>query len=112
MKDEYPPASESPVDLSGLTYAQRGAAKMIVSKCIASRMYFIKEILKAELEPWQAEVVEELDSGGTKLSIRSGHGVGKTALVAMLAVHFLSFRDDVKVIVTSPSADQMKDGLI
>jgi hypothetical protein len=100
------------MDLSGLSSAQRPAAKAVVAKCIQSREYFIKEILKAELQPWQLEVVRELDSGGTKLSIRSGHGVGKTALVAMLALHFLLFRDDVKIIVTSPSADQMKDGLI
>ena len=65
-----------------------------------------------ELVPWQLEVVEALDAGETKISIRSGHGVGKTALCAALALHFLCFRDDVKVIVTAPSADQMKDGLI
>ncbi len=100
------------MDLSGLSIAQQGAAKAVVEKCIHSRRYFIQEILEAELEEWQSEVVDALDAGETKLSIRSGHGVGKTAIVAMLAVHFVSFRDDVKVIVTSPSADQMKDGLI
>ena len=100
------------MDLSGLSHHQRQAAHAVVTKCIHSRAYFIKEVLNAELEIWQDEVVAELDSGGTKLSIRSGHGVGKTALVAILALHFLLFRDDVKIIVTSPSADQMKDGLI
>lgn len=100
------------MDISGLSLAQQGAAKSIIKKCIQSRRYFIKEILGAELEEWQEEVVDALDSGETKISIRSGHGVGKTALVAMLALHFLCFRDDVKVVVTSPSADQMKDGLI
>jgi hypothetical protein len=100
------------MDISGLSLAQQGAAKSIVSKCIMSRKYFIKEILGAEMEVWQEETIDELDSGGTKISVRSGHGVGKTALCAWLAVHFLCFRDDVKVIVTAPSADQMKDGLI
>lgn len=100
------------MDISGLSLAQQGAAKSIVAKCITSRKYFIKEILGMELEPWQEELVDALDGGETKASIRSGHGVGKTAIVAVLALHFLCFRDDVKVIVTSPSADQMKDGLI
>ena len=74
-------------------------------------MYFATEILGIEFEPWQAEVVDALDSGETKISIRSGHGVGKTMLCSVLALHFLLFRDDVKVIVTSPSRDQMNDGL-
>lgn len=100
------------MDISGLSIRQQGAAKAIVSKCIVSRKYFIQEILKAELERWQEEVIDQLDAGETKISIRSGHGVGKTMLCAVLALHFLCFRDDVKIIVTSPSADQMKDGLI
>ena len=101
------------MDISGLSLRQQGAAKAVIQKCIASREFFIKEILKVDhIEDWQLEVIRALDSGETKLSIRSGHGVGKTCCVAWLAVHFLSFRDDVKVIVTAPSADQMKDGLI
>lgn len=100
------------MDISGLSTRQQGAAKAVVNKCIHSRKYFIKEILGAELEQWQEDVIEDLDAGETKISVRSGHGVGKTMLCAVLALHFLCFRDDVKVIVTSPSADQMKDGLI
>lgn len=100
------------MDISGLSIAQQGAARSVVYKCIHSRKYFIVEILGAELETWQREVLEQLDTGETKISIRSGHGVGKTALCAWLAIHFLCFRDDVKIIVTAPSADQMKDGLI
>ena len=100
------------MDLSGFSATQRFEATQIVSKCITSRKYFFTEILGAELDKWQERVVDQLDSGVTKISIRSGHGVGKTALCALLALHFLCFRDDVKIIVTSPSSDQMKDGLI
>lgn len=100
------------MDISGLSFAQRQAALTVISKCIKSRKYFIKEVLGAELEEWQEEVVDWLDGGIKKISVRSGHGVGKTMLCAVLALHFLCFRDDVKVIVTAPSADQMKDGLI
>lgn len=95
-----------------LNTAQALAARKVVAKCIESRVYFIKEILGAEPEKWQAETLYVLDSGTNKISIRSGHGVGKTTLCAWLALHFLLFRDDVKIIVTAPSADQMKDGLI
>lgn len=100
------------MEIIGLTPPQAAEARKIVNACIRSRLYFIKEVLEAEPEAWQQEVLEALDDGETKLSIRSGHGVGKTALCAWLATHFLLFRDDVKVVVTAPSQDQMRDGLI
>lgn len=100
------------MDLGVLSLAQRPHAQKIVEHCVKSRKYFIKEILGVEyVEPWQEQVLEALDSGETKISVRSGHGVGKTALCSWLAVHFLCFRDDVKVIVTSPSQRQLSDGL-
>lgn len=100
------------MEIVGLTPPQARAARDIVRACIRSRMYFIREILEAEPEPWQKEVLEAMDKGHNKVSIRSGHGVGKTALCSWLALHFLLFRNDVKVIVTAPSQDQMRDGLI
>jgi len=78
-----------------------------------SRIWFIENVLKVEyIESWQREELEALDRGETKISIRSGHGVGKTAFCAWCGLHFLLFRDDVKVIITSPSLKQMTDGLI
>ena len=99
------------MDIGGLSLQQQSAAKSII-KCIESRTYFIREILGAEPEEWQQEVIDQLDAGETKISIRSGHGVGKTCLWAWLATHFVAFRDDVKVVVTAPNRDQMRDGLI
>lgn len=93
--------------------AQARAAREIVQACVKSRLFFVRELLGVDfIEPWQEELLRALDNGETKLSVRSGHGVGKTAVCAWAALHFLTFRDDVKVIVTAPSADQMKDGLI
>lgn len=101
------------MDLSFLGKAQQEAAREVIGLCVVSRVFFIKEILGVDhIEPWQMEVLEALDAGETKISIRSGHGVGKTCLCSWLAVHFLTFRDDVKVIVTSPSSKQLQDGLI
>lgn len=70
------------------------------------------ELLSKGIEDWQMLVLQELDDGATKESIRSAVGVGKTALVSWLALHFVLFRDDVKVIVTSPSFNQLQDGII
>jgi phage terminase large subunit len=101
------------MDLSFLNPTQRVLAEEVIRKCAMSRLYFVKEILDVKhVEEWQMEVLSALDAGETKLSIRSGHGVGKTALCSWCALHFLLFRDDVKVVVTSPSFKQMSDGLI
>lgn len=101
------------MDISFFEPRLKKLAMDIISKCAISRMYFITEILGVtHIEDWQREVIEALDSGETKISIRSGHGVGKTALCSWLALHFVLFRDDVKVIVTSPSFKQLTDGLI
>lgn len=101
------------MDLSFLSPPQREIAKDVIEQCAMSRIWFIENVLKVSyIEPWQREELEALDSGATKISIRSGHGVGKTCFCSWLALHFLLFRDDVKVIVTSPSQKQMSDGLI
>jgi len=101
------------MDISFLSPLQRDMANEIIEKCAVSRVFFVKEVLGVEdIEVWQLEELEALDAGVTKVSIRSGHGVGKTAFCSWLALHFLLFRDDVKVIVTSPSLKQMTDGLM
>jgi len=101
------------MDLSYMDPAQRTLANEVIVKCAKSREYFVRYVLQVEeIEDWQLEMLRALDSGKTKISIRSGHGVGKTAFCSWNALHFLLFRDDVKVIVTSPSFKQMNDGLI
>lgn len=129
------------MDLSLLTAPERLHAKEIIERCMVDRVFFIEEVLKVQdlyedeggnehylnhddkpipswtmiekgIEDWQYDILLELDDGETKESIRSAVGVGKTALVSWLALHFVLFRDDVKVIVTSPSFNQLQDGII
>jgi phage terminase large subunit len=84
----------------------------LYAQCAVDRVFFVENVLGVAAEPWQRSVLAALDSGETRISIRSGNGVGKTALCAWLAVHFLLFRNDVKIPVTAPSSSQLKDGLI
>ena len=101
------------MDLSFLNPAQREMAENVIRQCAVSRIWFVENVLKVkEIEVWQREELMALDAGATKVSIRSGHGVGKTAFCSWLALHFLLFREDVKVIITSPGLNQLKDGLI
>lgn len=84
----------------------------IIANCVTSRIFFAEVVLNVTLEPWQREVLEALDSGVTRISIRSGNGAGKTFLLAIIILHYLLTRNDVKIPVTAPSSGQLKDGLI
>lgn len=85
----------------------------VMHQAAESRVWFVENILGVEkIEPWQREVLEQLDDGETKISVRSGHGVGKTTLCAWIILHFILTRVNVKIPVTAPSSKQLADGLI
>jgi len=85
---------------------------MIIERCMLSRVFFAEVVLGVVLEDWQYDVLTALDNGETRISIRSGNGAGKTCLLAIIILHYILFRNDVKVPVTAPSSGQLKDGLI
>ena len=113
------------MDLSSLDLSHQADLEAIIIRCMEDRVFFVEQmlgvvdkfddsdnLLEKGIEDWQRDELMDLDAGDTKVTMRSGNGVGKTALVSWLALHFLLFRDDVKVIVTSPSFSQLTDGLI
>ena len=52
-------------------------------------------------------------AGGVgRVTIRSGHGVGKTTLLAWTMLWYVSTRIPVKVVVTAPSASQLFDAVM
>lgn len=67
---------------------------------------------KITLEPWQVEFLDALCNKTTdkdRIAVRSGHGVGKTAALAIAALWFLLTRPNGIVLVTANSQDQLKD---
>lgn len=72
---------------------------------------FVKEMLGLTPDPWQAQVMTDVALGVRKISIRSGHGVGKSAVLSWLAVWFLLCRYRAKVVMTAPSSPQLFDAL-
>lgn len=71
---------------------------------------FVAEVFGAEPEPWQAEALRSI-ALEDKVSIRSGHGVGKSTLLAWLILWFLGTHPNAKVPVTAPTAHQLNDVL-
>jgi hypothetical protein len=72
---------------------------------------FVRLVLHATPEPWQLAELEYLDKGGTRLAIKSGHGVGKTTLLAWIIIHQLLTRYPQKTVVTAPTSGQLFDAL-
>lgn len=72
---------------------------------------FAREVLDVEPDVWQAEVMMAVASGERRISIRSGHGVGKSTTVAILCIWYLLTRYPVKIVITAPTSAQLFDAL-
>lgn len=73
---------------------------------------FVREALRVEhIEPWQEKQLMAMVGGKNHHTIRSGHGVGKSALLAWLILWFLFTHFPAKVPCTAPSAHQLNDVL-
>lgn len=71
---------------------------------------FVREVFGIEPDAWQREVLEAYgDPLCRRISIRSAHGVGKTAVVAWCASHHVLTRFPQKTAVTAPSSPQLFD---
>jgi hypothetical protein len=71
-------------------------------------LIFVRDVLGVTPEPWQAEALEAVGKHD-RVSIRSGHGVGKTTLQAWLVLWFLLTHQNCKVPVAANSQDQLRD---
>jgi len=72
---------------------------------------FVKEVLGVEPDEWQQDFLNAIASGERKISIRSGHGVGKSTTASWAMLWFLLTRYPVKVVVTAPTSAQLYDAL-
>jgi len=72
---------------------------------------FVREVLGAEPLPYQAEFLEAISSGERRISIRSGHGTGKSTSASWAMLWYLLMRFPNKVVVTAPTSGQLFDAL-
>lgn len=69
---------------------------------------FVTEALRATPEDWQVKALDMI-AQHDRVAIRSGHGVGKTTLIAWIALWFLLTRIPTRVPITANSQDQLRD---
>ena len=72
---------------------------------------FVREVLGAEPLAYQAEFLDAIASGERKISIRSGHGTGKSTSASWAMLWYLLMRFPNKVVVTAPTSGQLFDAL-
>jgi hypothetical protein len=63
------------------------------------------------IDPWQRGILRAYGRGERRISIRSCHGPGKTAVTSWLVLYQLLFRFPQKTVATAPTRGQLFDAL-
>ena len=74
-------------------------------------MKFVVEVLGAKPLPYQAEFLQAIADGERKMSVRSGHGTGKSTSASWAMLWYVLLRFPNKVVVTAPTSGQLFDAL-
>jgi phage terminase large subunit len=72
---------------------------------------FVREVLGADPDEEQSQVLRWIAAGERRISVKSGHGVGKTTVIAWALVWFACTRFPQKSVCTAPTATQLFDAL-
>lgn len=72
---------------------------------------FVRDILRTKPDPWQVKFLEAIRDGNRRISVRSGHGVGKSTAASWAMLHYFLTRYPVKVVVTAPTSAQLFDAM-
>lgn len=75
-----------------------------------------EKFIKGKNITWQQDdilqsVEDALQGGKKRISVKSGHGIGKSCTLAWLVLWYLFCYKDAQIPVTAPTADQMYDVL-
>jgi phage terminase large subunit len=72
---------------------------------------FAQEVIGADLDPWQEDVLRAYGRAERRISIRACHGPGKTFIAAIAVWHQMLTRYPQKTVATAPSRGQLEDAL-
>lgn len=88
-------------------------AKTAVEKVVKWRkdpVAFVREVFRAEPDPWQVEALRAV-AANQRIAMKSSKGPGKTCLLAWIAWWFLVTRPHPKMAATSITKDNLTDNL-
>lgn len=90
--------------------ARRAAFTDLIRKYIHDPVSFARDICKFNPDENQAAVMMDV-ANASRVTVRSGQGVGKTALEAVIALWFMTTRPFARVVATAPTRQQLHDVL-
>lgn len=70
---------------------------------------YVRQRFGTEVTWQQAQILEAITPSGSKVSVRSGHGIGKSSSASWAILWFLETHEYSKVPCTAPSSHQLKD---
>lgn len=82
-----------------------------VRKYYKNPIGFVREVLQVDPDEWQCEVMAAVAKGERKISIRSGHGTGKTTVLSWISIWHMLTRYPQKTVATAPTSAQLFDAL-
>lgn len=88
---------------------QQITRKEFLARCAESPFFFVTQMLGIKPTVQQAKVLKAIAHPGTKIAIASGHGIGKSTMMAWVALWFLATRENAKIPCTAPTAHQLED---
>ena len=72
---------------------------------------FVRNVLGQSPLPWQEKLLQKIAAGKRRISVRAGHGVGKSTVCAWAIVWVMCTRFPQKAVMTAPTAGQLFDAL-
>ncbi len=72
---------------------------------------FVEQVLGATPDDWQREVLAEISAGRMRIALKASKGPGKSTLLAWILWWWLFTKPRSKVVATSITGDNLRDGL-
>lgn len=85
--------------------------RQFLEKYHSKPVEFVQDVWDVDPLPFQKNVMEAVAKGDKLISVRSGHGCGKTSCCAFLLWWWISTRLPQKAICSAPTSGQLYDGL-
>ena len=82
-----------------------------VERYYSDPVLFVREVLGVEPMPYQCDLLEAVAQNKRKISVRSGHGTGKSSASSWLMLWYLFLRYPCKIVVTAPTSGQLFNAL-
>jgi phage terminase large subunit len=83
----------------------------LLASWAADPVAFVYQGLGMTPDDWQIDVLLALGRGERRISVRSGHGVGKSTLLAWCQLWFIITKYPSKTVCTAPTSGQLFDAL-